>query len=127
MASDLEHIRFIGERADVWRIMPHLDVLWNNSDNRSVSIAMLEAMAAGVPVVASDVAVNRELVIPGETGYLIPLGPRSARAERARYTDRILSDRDLSARLASAARQRIAIHFSESQLIQEYATLCGES
>ena len=35
LASDLDHIRFLGERDDVWRIMPHLDVLWNGSDNRS--------------------------------------------------------------------------------------------
>ena len=60
--------------------MPHLDVLWNGSENRGQSIAILEAMAAGVPVVASDTPANRELVVEGETGYLIPLGSRAGRA-----------------------------------------------
>ena len=77
LASDLDHIRFLGERGDVWRIMPHLDVLWNGSENRGLSIAILEAMAAGVPVVASDTPCNRELVVEGETGFLIPLGSRA--------------------------------------------------
>ena len=81
MASDLDHIRFLGERDDLWRIMPHLDVLWNGSDNRSVSVAILEAMAAGMPVVASDVPVNRELVIHGKTGYLIPIGRHCSHAD----------------------------------------------
>ena len=92
LASDLDHIRFLGERDDVWRIMPHLDVLWNGSENRGMSIAILEAMAAGVPVIASDTPMNREFVVEGETGYLIPLGQRSGRADRARHTDRIFTD-----------------------------------
>jgi glycosyltransferase involved in cell wall biosynthesis len=120
MASDLEHIRFLGERDDLWRIVPHLDVLWNGSDNRSVSIAMLEAMAAGVPVVASDVPVNRELVIHGETGYLIPLAHRSGRADRARHTDRVFSDVTLARRLASAAAERVQSHFSVESMIQDH-------
>ena len=96
MASDLDHIRFLGERSDVWRIMPHLDVLWNASENRSQSISILEAMAAGVPVIASDTPMNRELVVEGETGYLIPLGSRAGRAARARHTDRIFTDPELA-------------------------------
>lgn len=120
MASDLDHIRFLGERDDLWRIMPHLDVLWNGDDNRSVSIAMLEAMAAGVPVVASDVPVNREIVIPGETGFLVPIGVRSGRADRARHTDRIFTDAALAARLAEGARERVAAHFSNARMLEQH-------
>ena len=123
MASDLDHIRFLGERDDVWRIMPHLDVLWNGSDNRSVSMAILEAMAAGVPVVASDVPVNRELVIHGETGYLIPIGRRSGRADRARHTDRIFSDTTNSAKLGAAAIQKAKSRFSLDAMVQRHVQL----
>jgi glycosyltransferase involved in cell wall biosynthesis len=123
MASDLDHIRFLGERDDVWRIMPHLDVLWNASDNRSVSIAIMEAMAAGVPVVASDVPVNRELVIHDETGYLIPIGNRSGRADRARHTDRIFSDSALAARLAAAAIQHVDNNFSFDAMARRHFEL----
>jgi glycosyltransferase involved in cell wall biosynthesis len=119
MASDLDHIRFLGERNDVWRIMPHMDVLWSGDDNVGVSIAMLEAMAAGVPIVASDVPVNREIVVHGETGYLVPLGVRSGRADRARITDRLFTDSALLGRMSAAARQRIADQFSCEQMIRQ--------
>src|SRR5262245_45079303 len=89
LASDLDHIQFLGERCDIWRIMPHLAVLWNGSEDRGVSIAILEAMAAGVPVIASNTPCNREVVVEGETGFLIPLGSRAGRASRARWTDRL--------------------------------------
>jgi glycosyltransferase involved in cell wall biosynthesis len=123
MASDLDHIRFLGERNDTWRILPHLDVIWNGSDNRNVSMAILEGMAAGVPVIASDVPVNRELVIHGETGYLIPLGRRSGRADRARYTDRIFTDAALAARLATASYERARANFSADEFVERYAQM----
>ncbi len=82
LASDLEHIHFLGERADVDRILPHLEVLWNGSEDTGPSMAILEAMAAGVPVVASDTPSNRELITGNQTGYLIPLGTRAGRAAR---------------------------------------------
>jgi glycosyltransferase involved in cell wall biosynthesis len=120
LASDLEHIQFLGERSDVWRIMPHLDVLWNGSENIGLSISILEAMAAGVPVVASDTACHRELVIEGETGYLIPLGTRAGRAARARRTDRIFNDRTVASKLAAAAIARAATSFEASRAIGAY-------
>jgi glycosyltransferase involved in cell wall biosynthesis len=123
LASDLEHVQFLGERGDTWRIMPHLDVLWNASENRRLSIAILEAMAAGVPVVASDTPLNRELVVEGETGYLVPMLERSGRAERARHTDRVFSDSALASRLAENGRRRIAALFDADQMVQRYCNL----
>jgi glycosyltransferase involved in cell wall biosynthesis len=125
LASDLEHIQFLGDRRDVWRIMPHLDVLWNASENVALSDSILEAMAAGVPVVASDTAFNRELVVEGENGYLIPLGTRAGRADRARHTDRILTDSQFAARLGAAARRRVADRFSAEHMVQRYLELYG--
>jgi len=120
MASDLDHIQFLGERADVSCIMPHLDVLWNADEPRGHAITILEAMAAGVPVIASDTAFNRELVIENETGYLIPLYQRAGRATRARHTDQLFTDRRLAARLASASHQRVAECFVVKRLVQRY-------
>lgn len=120
LASDLKHIRFLGAGDDVWRIMPHLDVLWNGSENVGQSAAILEAMAAGVPVVASDTPTNRELIIEGETGYLIPLGTRAGRAARARHTDRIFSDAPLAKRLAEAARNRVHERFNLEQFVRNH-------
>jgi glycosyltransferase involved in cell wall biosynthesis len=123
LASDLEHIQFLEERTDAWRIMPHFDALWNASENRGQSIAILEAMAAGVPVVASDTPMNREFVVEGETGYLIPLLERSGRADRARHTDRIFADRELAARLAENASRRVVELFNSERMAHTYADL----
>jgi glycosyltransferase involved in cell wall biosynthesis len=127
MASDLDHIQFLGERDDVWRIMPHLDVLWNADENRTPSIAILEAMSAGVPVIASDTPINREFVVEGETGYFVSLLQRSGRADRARNTDQLFNDRELRDRLNSASRERTATIFSAETIAREYASLYRES
>jgi glycosyltransferase involved in cell wall biosynthesis len=120
MASDLEHIQFLGERADLWRIMPHLDVLWDANERRSQSIAILEAMAAGVPVIASDTLMNREFIAEGKTGYLIPLLVRSGRADRARNTDRVFNDHEESLRLAENGRRHVAEQFNLERFVQKY-------
>jgi glycosyltransferase involved in cell wall biosynthesis len=125
-ASDSEHIRFLGQLADVWRIMPHLDVLWYGSENISQSFAILEAMAAGVPVVASDTPTNRELVIENETGYLIPLGTRAGRAARARLTDGIFKDATLGQRLGDSARCRVTERFSVDNTQRMHADVFSE-
>jgi glycosyltransferase involved in cell wall biosynthesis len=123
LASDLDHIRFLGAGSDVWRIMPHLDALWNGSENVGQSAAILEAMSAGVPVIASDTPTNRELVIQGETGYLIPLGTRAGRAARARYTDHIFTDAKLRSRLDEAAHHRASEHFNVERMVLEHIGL----
>lgn len=120
LASDLDHIRFLGEGNDVWQVMPHLDVLWNGSENIGQSSSILEAMAAGVPVVASNTPSNRELIIDGETGHLIPLGTRAGRAARARHTDRIFAECGLSQGLGSSSRKVILRRFSGEVALTEH-------
>lgn len=126
LASDLTHIQFLGERGDTARIMAHLDVLWNGSDNVAQSIAIVEAMGAGVPVIASDVPVNRELVVEGETGYLIPIGSRAGRAARARWTDRIFNSSELAQSLGRAARERFSRFHRREKMIESTLSLYRE-
>ncbi len=120
LASDLDHVRFLGERADVGRLMPHFDVLWNASEGGSPSMPILEAMAAGVPVVASDIPINRELISDAVTGYLVPLLERSGRADRARHTDRLFNDRAQAEQITAAARQEVATRFSVDAATRKY-------
>jgi glycosyltransferase involved in cell wall biosynthesis len=120
LASDLNHIRMLGPRDDVWRIMPHFDVFWNGSGYEGMSSAVMEAMAAAVPVVASDVPGNRELVVPGETGFLVPIAGRAA---RARATDQLFNDAALAARLGGAAKGRMRAHFSVEENVRQHMEL----
>ena len=85
-----------------------------------MSNSLMEAMAAGLPVVASDIPPNRELVVDGETGFLVPVGDRIAFAQ---FAQKLLVDRDLAQRLGTAGRERIRQHFSVEGMVTAYADL----
>lgn len=122
-ASDLEHVRFLGERGDVWRIVPHLDMLWQGSEYEGQPNSVMEAMAAGVPVVASDIPGNRDLVVDGKTGYLLPLGDRAAWAGVA---NTLLNDAALAAELGATGKTRMLEEFSVERMIERHAELYRE-
>jgi glycosyltransferase involved in cell wall biosynthesis len=63
---------FLGDRKDIPAVLASLDVTVLPSRSESLSNVILESMAAGVPVVATDVGGNRELLSNGETGFLTP-------------------------------------------------------
>jgi glycosyltransferase involved in cell wall biosynthesis len=102
------------------RILPHCDVLWSTSGYEGQSNVILEAMAAGVPVVATDISGTRELVVSGVTGYLVPVGDRAA---FAKWTERLLSDAALAGHLAAAARQRVQSEFSVEKMVTQHTEL----
>ncbi len=117
-----DRVHFLGHRDDVPRLMPHFDVLWNTSLYEGQSNSIMEAMALGVPVVASDIPGNRDLVAPGETGYLVPAGT-SGRAALAKHTNDLLSDAALLRRLGDAARRRVEHEFSVVGMVGRYVEL----
>ncbi|OGW47821.1 MAG: hypothetical protein A2Y66_02200 [Nitrospirae bacterium RBG_13_41_22] len=65
---------FLGERTDVRELLYNVDLVVNTSDREGLSMSLLEAMAAGKPVVATDIEGNREIIQPGETGILVEAG-----------------------------------------------------
>jgi glycosyltransferase involved in cell wall biosynthesis len=119
----VDKVHFLGERGDVPRLMPHFDVLWSTSGYEGQSNAILEAMAAGVPVVATDIPGTRELVLPDVTGFLVRVGDR---AGFAKYTERVLNDSALATRLSIAARHRAESEFSVQKMIARHAELYRE-
>ena len=115
-----DKVRFLGHRSDVPRLMPHFDVLWLASEYEGLPNVVMEAMAAGVPVVATDISGNRDLVVPGETGYLVPVGDRAAFARQA---NKLLDDAALSRRFGEAGRRRILTEFTVERMIERHAQL----
>ena len=113
-----DKVHFLGERADVAQLMPHFDALWLASEYEGLPNVIMEAMSHGVPVVATDIPGNRDLVIPGETGFLVRVGDR---AGLARHTNKLLDDAELSRRLGEAGRRRILAEFSVEKMVERHA------
>jgi glycosyltransferase involved in cell wall biosynthesis len=118
-----DRVHFLGHRDDVPRFMPHFDVVWLASEYEGLPNVIMEAMAAAVPVVASDIPGNRDLVVPGETGYLVPLGDRAA---FARQTRMLLDDAELSRGFGASGRERVLREFSVERMISRHVALYRE-
>jgi glycosyltransferase involved in cell wall biosynthesis len=73
-------VRFMGDRHDVPRLLTGMDVFALSSASEGYSIALLEACAAGLPIVATDVGGNREIVRDGVNGRLVPAADVAALA-----------------------------------------------
>lgn len=115
-----DDIIFAGHRDDAATVLPALSMLWLASDFEGQSNSVMEAMAAGLPVVVSDIPPNRELVSHNETGLLFPVG---AIRDVVTAAKKILADREFAARLGIAARQRMASGFSVTKMVDAYAAL----
>lgn len=117
------HVHFLGPRDDVPQLLPHLDCFWLGSGYEGQSNALMEAMLAGVPAVVTDIPGNRDLVVPGETGFLVRVGDV---AEFTRKTNLLLEDRDVARRMGERARRRMLEEFSVEKMVRRYAALYRE-
>lgn len=80
-----DSVKFLGTRGDIDRILAGSNIALNTSDSEGFSNSILEAMRAGLPVVASDVTGNRELVIDGKSGHLFRPGNYRDLAEKLMF------------------------------------------
>ena len=96
-------VQLLGERGDVRELLADADVFVLSSRSEGLPISILEAMAAGLPVVASCVGGVGEIVVDAETGFLVPVGNEGALAAAI---ERLLADSSLRRRLGAAGRAR---------------------
>ncbi len=115
-----EAVRFVGHREDAQQLMTGFDLLWNSSLYEGQSNTILEAMALGIPVIASDIPGTRDIVVHNETGLLYRLGDVGT---LTRITDQLLRDPDRRRAMGQAAKLRIAEHFSLAQMIAAHEQL----
>jgi glycosyltransferase involved in cell wall biosynthesis len=102
-------VRFMGELRDVRRLLHALDVFAMPSLAEGLGVAALEAMASGLPVVASAVGGLRDAIADGETGLLVP--PNDARA-LTDALERLATDPELRRAMGAAGRRRAQERFS---------------
>ena len=112
-----------GWRDDIPELMRQLDLFVLPSINEGISNTILEAMACGLPVVATAVGGNSELVVAGENGMLVPPASPTALADAL---ERYVEDATLTSSHSRAARRRAETEFSLSGMLGRYADLYAE-
>lgn len=112
------HVSLLGFRSDVHRLLRRADVFVHTALADPHPRAVIEAMAAGVPVVAFAVDGVAETVVDGETGYLVPTGDTNALADAMR---RLATDQSLRERLGENAKRRAEEHFSAERTTRQVA------
>jgi sugar transferase (PEP-CTERM/EpsH1 system associated) len=115
-----DHVYFLGMRDDVAALLGTADLFVLSSTSEGISLTLLEAMAAGLPVVATDVGGNREVVVAGETGLLVLPSSPPALAE-AMLT--LLRDPARSWQMGAAGRRRAEEEFDLRRVVARYEEL----
>ncbi len=114
------HVRVLGVRHDVPALLSSADIAVSSSHEEGFSNAVLEAMAASLPVVATDAGGNREAVEHGRTGFIVP--PRDAAAMAAALLE-LIQDPTAAAAMGKAGRARVEQHFSFDACVAKYEML----
>jgi glycosyltransferase involved in cell wall biosynthesis len=109
-------VRLLGWRDDVPDLLAALDVFLLTSHFEGLPRAALQAIAAGVPVVATDTGGIAEIVVPGESGVLVRVGDTAAAAAAVL---RLAADPELGRGLASAARARLDAGFDIRSMLRD--------
>jgi glycosyltransferase involved in cell wall biosynthesis len=124
LAADLritDRVEFLGSRLDVAEQLAGMDMfVYATTADEGFGIVLAEAMAAGVPIVATDVGPCAEVLDGGRAGLLVPPADPGALAEAM---VRLWRDPDLRARLASSGRARARRHFSRESAARRFAEL----
>lgn len=118
-----ERVRLLGHRDDVRTLLPGLDAFANASTSEGISLTLLEAMAAELPIVATAVGGTPEVVADGETGRLVP--SRDVAALAAALVE-MAADPARAQAWGRAGRQRLLAHFTIDEMVRRYEAVYRE-
>ena len=113
-------VEFLGERTDVPNLLAQAGFFVSSSLTEGISLTLLEAMAVGLPVVATAVGGNSEIVTDGVTGQLVPPGNPAALAQAIVSMCR---NEDRRHALGHAGRDRVTEHFEVRRMVSDYECL----
>ena len=115
-----DHVRFLGEIHDVPCLLARASMFVLSSRTEGVSLTILEAMARGLPVVATSVGGNPEVVAHETTGILVPAGDPDALASHLLWLTR---HPQISEAMGRAGRQRVEAFFDCRRMVAQYERL----
>jgi glycosyltransferase involved in cell wall biosynthesis len=114
-------VELVGEVRDVPTFLTSVDgVVLPSITNEGFPNAVMEAMAASLPVVATDSGGTRDLVVEGETGFVVPTRNVEALASKL---DLLCRDAELRKKMGEVGRWRIARHFTTQHMARQYEAL----
>jgi glycosyltransferase involved in cell wall biosynthesis len=115
------HVTFVGQQLNVAPYMERFDVaVLSSNANEGCSNFLLEAMAMGKPIVATDVGGNRELIAHGENGLLVPMRNPEALTDAVLS---VLSDQAMASRMAAKGRMTFEGRFTIPRMVGAYEEL----
>jgi sugar transferase (PEP-CTERM/EpsH1 system associated) len=118
-----DRVRFLGERSDIGPLLAAADLFVLSSTSEGLSLTLLEAMGSGLPIVATDVGGNSEVVVRGETGLLVsPQSPQTL----AQAILILLRDPDRLLQMGRAGRRRVEKEFDIRRMVARYEALYME-
>ena len=119
-AQSLPSIKFLGTRSDVAALLTTVDVVVHPSSEEGSANAVLEAMAASRPVVATSVGGNAEAIVNGETGFLVPPHDPRALADAINW---LIEHRDAARAFGAAGQQRVRSQYGVESMVAAYEAL----
>ncbi len=115
-----DRVHFLGTRGDTERILAGLDLFTLCSLNEASPVSILEALACGVPVVATDVGSVKESIVDGKTGRLVPSGDREAMTAAV---ESLLGNSETRHRMGEAGRRHVCQTGSLESMVHGYQEL----
>lgn len=115
-----DHVQFVGLRFDLPELYQLYDVFLLTSFSEGISVTLLEAMASGIPSVVTDAGGNHEIIVDGETGYLVTVNNDLLMATRV---CELLKNCEKSIRMGLLAKKRVVGEFANHEMINRYCIL----